>query len=59
MNDGAMGIVVRGVGGVLGAATGITISLADVEQWLRIASLTAGLVVAGLTIRSLLKRNKQ
>ncbi|HEY1083711.1 MAG TPA: hypothetical protein VGE29_15730 [Prosthecobacter sp.] len=48
---------VRGlVGAVTPLAAVIVSKLAEIEQWLRILSLSGGLVVCALTIRSFLKK---
>ncbi|MBB5037436.1 hypothetical protein [Prosthecobacter dejongeii] len=51
--------VCRGIVGITAPVLGVTVSaLAEIEQWLRIASLTGGLVVCALTIRSLLRKRE-
>lgn len=49
--------IVKGCFATAVAGTGIAISLTDVEQWLRIATLAAALVVSLLTSRSLCRKN--
>ena len=51
--------VAKGVAGVTAPAGGIYISvLPQIEAWLRIASLLAGLAVAAVTIWSLTRHKK-
>ena len=52
--------VVKGATGVGASAGGVYVSiLPQVEAWLRVASLVAGIAVACVTIWSIIKRGRQ
>lgn len=47
--------IASGIVGTAASLAGLAVSLLAVEPWLRVGSLTLGIVVALLTIRKLLK----
>lgn len=58
MNE-KFGAASKGLIGVVSPAGGIYISiLPQIEAWLRVASLVAGIAVAGVTIWSLTRKKK-
>lgn len=63
MTEEISGIIGRGLLGVAGLGAGVGVSLQNVEQWLRITSLGAGILVAVtttvITIWSFVRKNRK
>jgi len=55
----AKGTIIRGIIGIAGPIGGWTVSVQNVEAWMRVTSLAVGIVVGLLSIISIIRKWRQ